>query len=193
MSKPLILVDMDEVVANWNGMFETRLKSMLPHIEYIPHHQITSFYAEASYPPEHRNDIMIMMNSPGFYRELEPIEGAIDGVKELAKRYDVMFCSAPLLSHETCASEKLAWIGEHFGLDWTHRLILTSDKTMVRGDILIDDKEDIKGLVEPTWQQVVFDAPYNQNSASPLRVYTWDDVPGVVDGYFADKTIYCLV
>lgn len=187
MTRPLILVDMDEVVALWRGMFKQRLESHLPHVEYIPHETIKDFYTETFYPEEHRGNILAMMNTPGFYRELEPIPGAVEGVHKLAEKYDVLFCSAPLLSHETCASEKLAWIGEHFGTEWMGKVVLTSDKTVVHGDVLIDDKENIEGLVKPSWYHVVFDAPYNQNSRSKLRVSNWDEVPGLLNTIFKIK------
>ena len=38
------------------------------------------------------------------------------------------------------------WVEEHLGRDWTLRLILTRDKTVVNGHILIDDKPKITGM-----------------------------------------------
>lgn len=38
-----------------------------------------------------------------------------------------------------------AWIEKHLGYDFLDQIILTRDKTVVTGDILIDDKPDILG------------------------------------------------
>lgn len=37
------------------------------------------------------------------------------------------------------------WIQKRFGDEWVHRTIITSDKTVVDGDILIDDRHFISG------------------------------------------------
>lgn len=184
MPKPIVLVDVDDVTADWTAMFEVLLRRDYPHITPLAREALTHFYKEELYPPEHRADILKMMHTPGFYRNLDPIPGAIEGVKELASRYEVFFCSAPFLTHDTCASEKIAWIAEHFGTDWTRRLILASDKTMAHGDVLIDDKEHVLGAnANPSWKHIVFDAPHNQNSAAPMRAKGWDEVVPLVDRY----------
>jgi hypothetical protein len=40
-----------------------------------------------------------------------------------------------------------------------NRVILTHDKTLVRGDVLIDDKPGITGNMIPAWKHLVFDSP----------------------------------
>ena len=42
--------------------------------------------------------------------------------------------------------------GKHLGRDATNRLILTKDKTLVHGSLLIDDKPRILGAVKPRWK-----------------------------------------
>jgi len=37
------------------------------------------------------------------------------------------------------------WVEEHLGLDFINLMILTRDKTMINGHLLIDDRPDIKG------------------------------------------------
>ena len=39
------------------------------------------------------------------------------------------------------------WVENHLGKDWINRLILTRDKTMINGHVLIDDKINITGKV----------------------------------------------
>lgn len=45
-----------------------------------------------------------------------------------------------------------AWVEKHLGRDFLEQVILTRDKTLITGDILIDDKPDILG--EPPWNFV---------------------------------------
>ncbi|WP_455003872.1 5' nucleotidase, NT5C type, partial [Cardiobacterium hominis] len=70
--------------------------------------------------------------------------------------------------------EKIAWVEEHLGFDWTARVMLTKDKTLVRGDILIDDKPEISGSLSPVWQHWLYDAPYNRHINTPRRI-RWQD------------------
>ena len=42
-------------------------------------------------------------------------------------------------------------------------MILTKDKTLVRGEVLIEDKPNIIGGVSPVWKHIFYDALYNRN------------------------------
>lgn len=44
-----------------------------------------------------------------------------------------------------CVLFQYAWVEKHLGHDFLEQVILTRDKTVVSGDILIDDKPDILG------------------------------------------------
>lgn len=174
-----ILVDQDGVIADWQHTYDTLMAEQLPHVQIIPREEIKIFKAQKLYAAEHHAAIATMMNTPGFYRNLLPIEGATKALKEmLAAGYNVRICTAPYVTHETCASEKMQWIGEHLGEEWKERVIITSDKTLVRGDILIDDKPKISGSMSPLWQHVVFDAPYNRHIE--LRLNQWTDWQSVI-------------
>ena len=44
-----------------------------------------------------------------------------------------------------CVFFQYAWVEKHLGCDFLEQVILTRDKTLISGDILIDDKPDIQG------------------------------------------------
>lgn len=44
-----------------------------------------------------------------------------------------------------CILLQYAWVEKHLGGDFLEQVILTRDKTVVSGDILIDDKPDVLG------------------------------------------------
>lgn len=44
-----------------------------------------------------------------------------------------------------CVCVQYAWVEKHLGHDFLEQVILTRDKTLITGDILIDDKPDILG------------------------------------------------
>merc|ERR1712048_684490 len=72
-------------------------------------------------------------------------------------------------------------------MGWLKRLILTCDKTTVRGDFLIDDKPSICGSQQPLWTQIIFDAPYNRDVGLGCRrrLHLWDDVEAVLFDEFS--------
>lgn len=44
----------------------------------------------------------------------------------------------------------------------------------MRGDILIDDKPQITGSLQPVWTHWVYDQPYNRH-LSDKRTMSWDN------------------
>lgn len=90
----------------------------------------------------------------------------------------VFICSSPLFFYKYSSTEKFAWVEHYLGADWINRTILTRDKTIVNGHILIDDNVKIKGAVDfPSWEHVVFTAHYNKhmNLRGKKRLDNWTD------------------
>lgn len=75
----------------------------------------------------------------GFFANLEPIEGAIETTKELMKVYDVWILTRASYMNPLCYTEKRIWIEKYFGLDFCKKLIICGDKSLVKGDYLIDN------------------------------------------------------
>jgi 5'-nucleotidase len=93
------------------------------------------------------------------------MRGAAQAVTDLmSEGFDVYICTSPLVQYRNCVLEKYEWVEEHLGSEFTERVILTRDKTLVRGDVLIDDKPVIGGISTPQWRHVLFDQPYNRSS-----------------------------
>ena len=53
-------------------------------------------------------------------------------------------------------------------------MIVTRDKTVVAGDVLVDDKPSVDGVGIPSWEHVVFDQPYNRGTEG-RRLVSWRD------------------
>lgn len=172
----VILVDQDGVIADWQGRFDNHLRTSYPDLHFpFLESNLNWNMMEGLDEPE-RAAVFATMNLPGFYAELEPIPGAREALNEMAEDNDVFICTSPYTSNPTCASDKIAWIEEHIGEGWAKRMILTGDKTAVRGDILIDDKPDIKGVFVPTWEHILFTQPYNvAHTEGRRRMDAWSE------------------
>lgn len=176
----LILLDQDGVLADFERGFYNAWNAMPRPCPAVELAQRQSFYLREDYPASVRADIEAIYTAPGFFRELPPHEGALQGFKAMLERgHDVRICTSPLSNYRNCVAEKYEWVEQHLGLEFVTKIILTKDKTWVRGDVLIDDKPEVLGALQPVWQHLVLDQPYNRRSAS-TRVH-WDNWADVVE------------
>jgi 5'(3')-deoxyribonucleotidase len=86
-------------------------------------------------------DVYKIIREPGFFENLEPIDGAIDGIKHLISTHDVMLLSNPSGSGEICRG-KYAWVEKYLPFFDMENIILTKRKEFVKGTIMIDDNPD---------------------------------------------------
>ncbi|MEK6816756.1 MAG: 5'-3'-deoxyribonucleotidase, partial [Nanoarchaeota archaeon] len=109
------------------------------------------------------------------------MEGALEAILEMSRTPNEIFiCTAPYLANPACTDDKLYWIGKHLGREWKNRTIITSDKTVVHSDILIDDRPEIAGVQKPTWEQILYTQPYNLHITDKRRL-TWKDWKSVLN------------
>ena len=56
--------------------------------------------------------------------------------------YDVYILTSPAVRNPASYIEKRLWIEKYFNLEFTRKLIISSNKGLLRGDILIDDHKE---------------------------------------------------
>lgn len=179
--QPVLLVDMDGVLANWIGEVTARAGALARAAGYTgpmpAPEQLTNFRIAESFADEQLPFILQAMSSPGLFRALKPFEGAMEALRELdAAGVHVAICSSPDLENPTCADDKLWWVGHYGGSKLARKTILTKDKTTARGALLVDDKPVVTGQMQPVWRHVVFTRPYNLHIPG-LRLDSWADWP----------------
>lgn len=117
MKKLKLFIDMDDTIAKFIG------DERLNFVPLVPKH--------TDYPEMHKE---------GFFLNQKPINGALDAVNKIidSDQYEVYILSVPLYSSPHSYSEKVIWIQKHFP-KLSGKIILTQDKGLILGDILIDD------------------------------------------------------
>lgn len=81
---------------------------------------------------------------PGIFSLMEPMTEAIEAVNSLKDKYDVYILSTAPWLNPSAWSDKLTWVQKNFGKGkenpFYKRLIISHNKHLNNGDILIDDR-----------------------------------------------------
>lgn len=140
-NKPIVYIDMDGVLAN----FDKRHMELLSE-GYLKHQAF-----------KHKR----------AFEDLDPMPGAIDAWNYLQSDYETYILSTPAWSNERCWTDKRIWVEKYLGKTSFKKLILCHNKGLLTGDYLIDDRiangvADFKGVhvhfgQEGTkdWQEVI--------------------------------------
>lgn len=175
MNRKIILVDMDGVLADFEKGFFQAWKKKFPTRPLISPEKRETFCLSESFPGESEKEIRSIFSAPGFFDNLDIISGAKEALGKMqSSENNVLICTSPISEYANCVLEKYRWVAKNLGPEWTKKIIMTRDKTLAFGDILIDDKPEHRGLRKPSWEHVLFDAPYNQHVKAKLRI-TWNN------------------
>ncbi|CAN8066414.1 unnamed protein product [Agarophyton chilense] len=183
----VVLVDMDNTLVNWDKEFAKRWAALRPDDspDIIKHRK--HFELEQNFGHDLMPVAIGIMSTPGFFAALEPQPGAIGAIREmLAAGLQVILCTAPHpLQYETCVAEKYGWVRKWLGESFLSKIVITRDKTIVKGRVLIDDKPAVKGKCDkPDWEHVVFEQPYNLEVDDRPRMKNWAEWKAVLRNYF---------
>lgn len=120
--KVKIYIDMDGVIADFMGLVNERRK----------------IYTKRNILPE-SNIYKYPWGYNNFFLHIQPIEGAIESFKYLDGIFDVWILTRPSIHNLDCFTDKAKWVKKYLGEEFLRKLIISSDKSLVKGDILIDD------------------------------------------------------
>ena len=111
----------------------------------------------------------------GFFRNAPVMEGSIQAVKQLNEKYELFIVSAAMEFPKSLA-EKYDWLAEHFPFLTWKQIIFCGSKTVVQGDIMIDDH--YKNLDFFQGQTLLFAQPHNfgYDDKTHTRVKNWEDI-----------------
>lgn len=182
----VVLVDMDNTLVDFDLEFGKRWVAARPEDTLDLIKSRKNFELEQNFSPELKPLAIKIMSEPGFFNSFAPQPYAVEAMKEMTEAgLHVLLCTAPLpFQWETCVAEKYAWVRRHLGEEFLSRIIITRDKTVIKGRLLIDDKPRVAGACnKPEWTHIVFDQPYNQEVEDKMRLKSWREWRSVVGAY----------
>ena len=171
MANKIILVDLDGPLADLESEFLRRWREKFPTEFFIPLEQRRTFFLNDEYPEHLRKEASLIIASDGFFASLSPVTNSVSSIKEMASSgNNVVVCTSDIYMSPTSLADKRAWVQKHLGHDFAKTMIFTRDKTLIRGNYLIDDKPEITGLLVPHWEHIIFDQPFNRNIINKARI-----------------------
>jgi 5'-nucleotidase len=108
----------------------------------------------------------------GFWIDIEPIDGAIEGFNALCSAYDVWILSKPSFDNLNSFSEKAFWVNKYFGPKVLRKLILCGNKSLLIGNHLIDDDTQA-GQLDFRGNFIHFGTPKFPDWASVLKYFAF--------------------
>lgn len=176
-----ILVDVDGVVADLMGGMSRYVKeryslnfdvSKITHFHIDKSPDLAELHAEINLTRVLENFLAV---HDVYERYVDPIPGAVNVIKKLAKYNDVIFVTATLDESPQSYVSKFRWLRDIFG---TIPMISCPSKykCFVRGDVGIDDRYDTcKSWDDNGTRGMLFRQSWNE-APSEYPSYDWSDI-----------------
>lgn len=174
MKKLTLLVDMDDVleclVDAWCKELNRR------HGTSVVTEDIDDWAIAKFFPTLTKEQLFAPLNEASFWQTLSPMQNAQEVLCRL--KNDGHTIRVVTASHFNTVSPKVAWLLEHYPyLKWED-VIIASDKSIINGDVMIDD--GTHNLEVSSCMKILFDRPHNRkydaDSSGMVRVHNWDEI-----------------
>ncbi len=174
-----ILVDMDDTI-------EQLLKAWVNSVNEkygrnAVYEDIVSWDVSAAYPGLTREQVYGVTMQSGFWKTVEPMPGAAEALQRLmAAGHKIYIVTAT--PYESVHEKMTDLLFRYFPfLSWK-QVILTENKQLIRGDVLIDD--GVHNLEGGEYVKILMTAPHNRNynaeANGMIRVHGWTEIEKVI-------------
>lgn len=164
-----VLVDMDGVIADFDAHFFDMCeregfelhRGAVNALNPCTKHR---FATDCIRGENRRKALTMVETDENWFFDIPPIPGAISGLERLAAHQDVakiFLCTKPMRENVGCHDGKARWVRKYLGREWIDRLIITPNKGMVKGDILLDDAPKAEWFEIAEWVPVIAKMPWN--------------------------------
>ena len=175
----VILVDMDDTI-------ELLVKAWVAGVNEkygrsVPVDEVRSWDVSAAFPGLTRQQVYDVPFQPGFWKTVEPMEGAAEALQRMiAAGHEVFIVTAT--PYEVMFEKMSEVLFRYFPFLTLDQVIVTSRKQLIRGDVLIDD--GIHNLEGGQYRKILMTAHHNlyydAEANGMVRVRTWEEVEQVI-------------
>ena len=185
MRKIIVLIDMDDTMTYFVRAWCQRLNQA--HGTNLSDSDIRSWEVEEYFPTLTKEQVIAPILEDDFWQYVEPKEDAAKYIQMLMEEgFDVYICTAS--SFDTIKSKFDCILGRYFPFISWKQIIVTQNKQLVSGDIIIDD--GIHNLEGGSYKKILMSAPHNESydaeSNGMIRSNTWEEAYKAVHLYARD-------
>lgn len=188
MNEVIVLVDMDDVMCNFVEALCNWLNK--EHGTSVVVDDITEWELRKFFPGLSIDEIFNPTHTEEFWKTVTPIEGAPETIRKLIHEgFKVYICTS---SDYRTVKHKFDWVLKKYFpyISW-RQVIITKEKGMIRGDILIDD--GVHNLEGTNFEKILMSAPSNQSYDAEKngmkRANSWNDIYNIVHKYSERKRL----
>ncbi len=174
-SKHTILIDCDSVLVEHNDLHIDKVNEVFG--TSYTFESITSFGYDFM-THEQRELTYELWRDPTLYDDAELTQEQLVTLERLRKLARLVVVTSPMVGS---VDSKYAFLLKYFD---RHDILTASDKSIIRGDILIDDSQkNLDAFPNPV---IIFDKPWNQQVLDGWRCFAFKDLPIIA------QSILCL-
>ncbi len=129
-------------------------------------------------PNDHKAIVKQYPHEKGFFKDLPLIENSQEVIEELNNKFDVYIVSAAM-EFKYSLYEKFEWLDEHFPFIHWKRRVFCGDKSVTKGDVLIDDHDF--NLSVFSGRSIMFTSPHNVHFTKYERLNNWIEARQMFD------------
>ena len=181
----VILIDADGVLEDlsqkWviylNGKYGTSVR----------YEDLTEWDMTAAFPSLTREQVYGIDRDEEFYSLLEPIPGAVEAVKRMMDEGHEIYV-VTTTPYQAVKPKLERAIFRYFPFLTWKNVIITANKHLIRGDVLIDD--GVHNLLGGEYRKILVTAPYNKDfdaeANGMIRVGSWEEIYRAVTAMAAE-------
>jgi 5'(3')-deoxyribonucleotidase len=170
-TRPIICVDMDEVIADALGEHLHRYNRDFR--ERITRADLEGQWLWEFVPPERQEALTEYLMSEDFFAVLRVMPHAQRVLERLQSRYEIYIATAAM-EVPSSFNAKFEWLKKYFPFIPASHIVFCGNKSILRGDYLIDDNPRQLRLFRG--EGVLFSSPANANVTGFRRVHNWLEI-----------------
>ncbi len=167
----IICVDMDEVIADALG--EHLMRYNRDFAERITRADLEGKWLWDFVPPERHQVLADYMMSEDFFAVLRVMPHAQCVLERLQEHYEIYIATAAM-EVPSSFNAKFHWLKQHFPFIPPSHIVFCGNKSILRGDYLIDDNPRQLRLFHG--EGILFNSPANVNVTGFRRVHDWLEI-----------------
>jgi len=182
--KPLLFIDMDEVIVNYYEQYAKYVKAMTGvcfkyKLENLKDYSGVFWLKEYFSEEESRQINQEIFDNMRFWTTMPAISNAIETMEKLNNEYNIYISTSAFASNsDSCILGKKEWVKKYLPFIDLAKLIYCHHKHLLCGDYIIDDLPH--AIVGFTGKIIIMDYPYNRFFEADYRAKNWKEIGDIL-------------